>query len=61
MGWGLTTRCPKALARSLPEAYGEHGWHADVPGPSEAGYPTVKVDAHSCRLYAINLYNSHHI
>jgi hypothetical protein len=57
----MTTRCPKALARSLPEAYGEHGWHADVPGPSEAGYPTVKVDAHSCRLYAINLYNSHHI
>ena len=32
----------KALAREMPEHF-EHGWHADVPGPSFAATPCVKV------------------
>ena len=46
------------LPRNSPPAqdseWTEHGWHADVPGPSEAEYPRIKL-----MLYLTNTHKEH--
>ena len=42
-GWaGRATLPPDAPANADPE-WTEHGWHSDIPGPSEATYPRIKL------------------
>ena len=47
-GWaGRATLPADAPANADPE-WTEHGWHSDIPGPSEATYPRIKLSEGPC-------------
>lgn len=41
--WKGFSTLPKDSPAALDSEWTEHGWHADVPGPSEAKYPRIKL------------------